>query len=509
MRNASAESENIRKIVGDFCTAHELSYRELGESVRRRGETIADLIPGLHHYKGRSFLIQRALAGKSCVVSMSYLLDVSHSGASHLIIICVCVSLACAGAAFKRQYPRVNQEAWDIAYPKDFESAAQNIKIGIENMFSPPMTLTSRPFPSDDGTPKKKRRPNDVDALNSTPRHNSFNFSSPHSTHANQLQKLSLSSPHAAAISHQPAFIFRAGGEGAHAEIKDDRSKTTSDTTTEVHSDFQSYEQFDGYARPTTAPYATPSTIPKACIPACIDVRSVASGFSNCSIASSFHPKSADEIILEGCPPNMAKKVLQGADVYNDELENAKSTQGSASFEMVDMLSSERSNLDRLNNLIIVEEKSHDFQINVVSKERQAVGVMVQRLEPDLQSVLSNIQAERKRLIADIERKYNLKEQEAIANVENEKKHLLAYQSSLTNEISVMEERKAKCIVPAKCYHKIAKRGIEQLVKIVKGKKAEDTELRSILEMREIYESNDIKMMKVYVLGEADKMDES
>ena len=59
----------------------------------------------------------------------------------------------------------------------------------------------------------------------------------------------------------------------------------------------------------------------------------------------------------------------------------------------------------------------------------------------------------------------------------------------------------------AKCYHKIAKRGIEQLVKVVKGKKADDTELRTIHEMREIYESNDIKMMKVYVLGEADKMD--
>jgi hypothetical protein len=205
----------------------------------------------------------------------------------------------------------------------------------------------------------------------------------------------------------------------------------------------------------------------------------------------------------------MAKKVLQGADVYNDELENARNTQGSASFEMVDMLSSERSNLDRLNNLIIVEEKSHDFQINVVSKERQAVGVMLQRLEPDLQSELSNIQAERKRLTADIERKYNLKEQEAIANSENEKKRLLAYQSSLANEIIVMEESKAKCIVPAKCYHKIAKRGIEQLVKVVKGKKADDTELRTIHEMREIYESNDIKMMKVYVLGQTNKMDES
>ncbi|KAL7481562.1 hypothetical protein ACHAW6_007247 [Cyclotella cf. meneghiniana] len=473
MRNASAESENIRKIIGDFCTEHELSYRELVESVRRRGTTIADLIPGLHHYKGRSFLIQRALAG----------------------------------AAFKRQYPRVNQEAWDIAYPKDFESAAPNIKIGIENMFSPPVTMTSRPFPSDDGTPKKKSRPNGVDALNSTPLHNSFNFSSPHSTHANQLQKLSFSSPLAAAISQQPAFIFRTGGEGASTEIKDDRSKAASDTTTEVHSDFQFYEQFDGYARPESAPSATPSTVPKACVPACIDVRSVASGFTNCGIASSFHPMSADQIILEGCPPNMAKKVMQGADAYKDQLENARNSQGSASFENI--LYSERSNLDRLNNLIIAEEKSHDFHISVVSKERQAVGFMLQRLEPDLQFELSNIQAERKRLTADIERKYNLKEQQAIAHSENEKKHLVAYQSSLANEISVMEESKSKCIVPAKCYHKIAKRGIEQLVKIVKGKKADDTELRTIHEMREIFESNDIKMMKVYVLGEAIKKNES
>ena len=371
-------------------------------------------------------------------------------------------------------------------------------------MFSPPKT--SRPFPSDDVTPKKKSRPNDLNALYSTPQHNSFKFSSPHSTRPNQLRNSMFSSPHVAAVSNKPAFfVLRSGGEVPPPKTDDDRSKNTA----EGRSEFQTYEQLDGYVMPKAAPYITLPTVHEAFVSSSNDVRSIPSPFSNCIIASSFHPKSADEIILEGFPPIVAKKVLQGADAYGDELDNARNMQGSARLEMVDMLSSERSNLDRLRNLIIVEEKSHDFQINVVSKERHAVGVMLQRLEPDLQTELSNNEAERKRMIADIERKFSLKEQEIIAKSENEKKRLLSYQSSLMNEIRVMEESKAKCIVPAKCYHKIAKCGIEQLMKTAKGKKADDTELKTIDKMREIYESNDIKMMKVYVLGQTNKMDES